>query len=376
MDNKRKDLSMTMRNNSSQSLSEAKAAKKDEWYTQMEDISAEMRYHRKQFKDAIVLCNCDDPYESNFFKYFALNFNRLGLKKLIATCYKGSPVIATQPSWFEEIEASKELNTQLNKKAYKIEITEVTDTNGDGAIDIADVEQLLKCDKNVLTVLDGDGDFRSPECLSLLDEATIVVTNPPFSLWIPYMQLLLKKEKKFIVLGNLTGVAYKEIFPHIRDNKLWLGQSIHSGGREFRVPDDYPLKAANSRVDENGNKYIRVNVRWYTNLDPPGRHEELDLYRKYSPNEYVVYDNFDAINVDSVAEIPRDYFGYMGVPISFIDQYNPDQFEIIGMGSGNLAKQIGVQRNYRGRTDLAYTIDGVHKCPFGRMIIRRKDRKK
>lgn len=346
---------MTMRNNYSQSLSEAKAAKKDEWYTQMEDISAEMRYHRKQFKDAIVLCNCDDPYESNFFKYFALNFNRLGLKKLIATCYKGSPV---------------------NKKAYKIEITEVTDVNGDGAIDIADVEQLLKCDKNVLTVLDGDGDFRSPECLSLLDEATIVVTNPPFSLWIPYMQLLLKKEKKFIVLGNLTGVAYKEIFPHIRDNKLWLGQSIHSGGREFRVPDDYPLKAANSRVDENGNKYIRVNVRWYTNLDAPGRHEELDLYRKYSPNEYVVYDNFDAINVDSVAEIPRDYFGYMGVPISFIDQYNPDQFEIIGMGSGNLAKQIGVQRNYRGRTDLAYTIDGAHKCPFGRMIIRRKDRKK
>ena len=365
---------MAMRNNSSQSLSEAKAAKKDEWYTQMEDISAEMRYHRKQFKNATVFCNCDDPYESNFFKYFALNFNRLGLKKLIATCYKGSPVVGTQLSLFDIEQPGKEQNNKVNKKAYKIEITEVTDINGDGAIDMYDVEQLLKNKNNVLTTLDGDGDFRSRECLELLDECSIVVTNPPFSLWIPFMQLLLEKNKKFLILGNLTGVAYKEIFPHIKNNELWLGQSIHSGDREFRVPDDYPLNAASSRIDADGNKYIRVKgVRWYTNLDTPGRHEELDLYKKYSSDAYITYDNFDAINVDSVSEIPRDYYGYMGVPISFIDQYNPEQFEIIGMGSGNLAKLIGVKKNYRGRTDLAYTINGVHKCPFGRMIIKRKD---
>ena len=367
---------MAMRNNSSQSLSEAKAARKDEWYTQMDDIAAEMRYHKKQFKDAIVLCNCDDPYESNFFKYFALNFNRLGLKKLIATCYKRSPAAGTQLSLFDDYEVvNHEWNTRENKKAYKIEITEVPDINGDGAIDLVDVEALLKGKHNVLTVLEGDGDFRSQECRALLDEATIVVTNPPFSLWIPYMQLLLQKEKKMLILGNLTGVAYKEIFPHIRDNKLWLGQSIHSGDREFRVPDDYPLEAASSRIDEEGNKYIRVKgVRWYTNLDTPGRHEEIDLYKKYSPEAYYTYDNFDAINVDSVSEIPRDYYGYMGVPLNFIDQYNPNQFEIIGIGSGNLAKEIGIKKNYRGRTDLAYTVNGVHKCPFGRMIIRRKDR--
>ena len=377
---------MAMRNNTSQSLSEAKAAKKDEWYTQMEDISAEMRYHRKQFKDATVLCNCDDPYESNFFKYFALNFNRLKLKKLIATCYKGSPVVATQLSWFPEYEASYELNTYVNKKAYKIEITEVPDINGDGAIDITDVEELLKSNNNILTELEGDGDFRSPECLALLDEATIVSTNPPFSLWIPYMQLLIEKQKKFLILGNLTGIGYKEIFPHIKANKLWLGQSIHSGDREFRVPDDYPLNAASSRIDEYGNKYIRVKgVRWYTNLDTPGRHERLDMYKKYTPEEYPSYYNYDGINVSKTSEIPKDYYGNMGVPLSFMDVYNPDQFEIIGIGSGNLGKSIGVgnilrehkqkMRGHSAAGDLYYLLpDGTPKVPFARMIIKRKDR--
>lgn len=358
--------------NSSKSLSNAKAAKKDEFYTQMEDIAAEMRYHRKQFKGQTVFCNCDDPFESNFFKYFALNFNKLGLKKLIATCYATSPFMYTQLNLFGDEEPIGYIESA--KKPYKIEITEVTDENGDGAVDLADVEFLLRNKKNVLTILNGDGDFRSEECIELLEEADIVVTNPPFSLWIPYMKLLIEKKKKFLILGNLTGVTYKEIFPYIKNNELWLGQSIHSGDREFRVPDSYPLEASGFRVGDNGEKYIRVKgVRWYANLDTPKRHDELDLYKKYSPDEYVTFDNYDGINVNSVDEIPRDYYGNMGVPISFIDVYNPDQFEIVGVGSGNMAKEIGVKKNYRGRTDLAYTINGKNKCPFGRIIIRRKD---
>lgn len=353
----------------------AKENRADEFYTSMEDISAELKYYRKYFKDAVVLCNCDDPYESNFFKYFALNFNRLKLKKLIATCYKGSPVIATQLSWFPELEASKELNITANKKAYKIVVNEVPDINGDGAIDIADVEWLIQNDKNVLTELDDDGDFRSDECVDLMKEADIVCTNPPFSLFREYVALLVRLDKKFLVIGNLGATGYKEIFPLIRDNKVWLGPSIHSGDREFRVPDDYPLYAAGCRQDENGTKYIRVKgVRWFTNLDHNKRHEEIDLYKKYNSEEYVSYDNFDAIDVNATSEIPRDYFGYMGVPLSFLDSYSPEQFEIIGIGSGTMGASIGVKRNYRGRTDIAYTTpDGTHKCPYSRIIIKRKD---
>ncbi|KAF5061949.1 Adenine-specific methyltransferase EcoRI [anaerobic digester metagenome] len=358
--------------NNSKSLSDAKVAKKDEFYTQIEDIAAEMRYHRNQFREQVVLCNCDDPFESNFFKYFALNFNKLGLKKLIATCYATSPFMYTQLTLLGEEEP---LNIEDNtaKKPYKIEITEVMDENGDGAVDLADVEYLLKNKKNVLTILEGDGDFRSDECISLLEESDIVVTNPPFSLWIPYMKQLFEYKKKFLILGNLTGVTYKEIFPYIKNNELWLGQSIHSGDREFRVPDSYPLESSGFRIGDNGEKFIRVKgVRWYTNLDTPKRHDELDLYKKYNSEEYITYDNFNGINIDSVADIPRDYYGNMGVPINFVDVYNPDQFDIVGVGSGNMAKEIGVQRNYRGRSDLAYTINGNAKCPFGRIIIRRK----
>lgn len=364
---------MAGKGNNHNSLANAKAAKKDEFYTQMEDIAAEMRYHRKQFEGQVVFCNCDDPFESNFFKYFALNFNKLKLKKLIATCYVTSPFMYTQLTmWGDEVPVSTSQNN--SKKPYKIEITEVNDENGDGAIDLSDVKYLLQNKKNVLTILKGDGDFRSEECVALLDEADIVVTNPPFSLWIEYMKLLIDHKKKFLILGNLMSVICKEIFPHLKNNEIWLGQSIHSGDREFRVPDHYPLEAAGCRVGENGEKYIRVKgVRWYTNLDTPKRHDELDLYKKYSPDEYIAFDNFDGINVDSVSVIPRDYYGNMGVPVNFIDVYNPEQFEIIGVGSGNMAKEIGVKRNYRGRTDLAYTIDGKPKCPFGRIIIRRKD---
>lgn len=311
-------------------LQGAQRAKKDEFYTALEDISAEIKYHRKSFKDAIVFCNCDDPFESNFFKYFALNFNKLKLKKLIATCYKGSPVIATQLSFFDGMDASAELNQEANKKAYKIVITEVPDVTGDGAIDMADVEWLIKNDKNVLTELEGDGDFRSDECVELMKEADIVCTNPPFSLFREFFAQLIRLDKKFLIIGNVNSIAYKDFFPYIRDNKVWMGASIHSGDREFRVPDDYPLNAASCRIDEDGIKYIRVKgVRWWTNLDYNMRHEELDLYKKYKPEDYPNYDNINAINVNVTAEIPRDYYGIMGVPITFLDKYCPEQFEII-----------------------------------------------
>ncbi|MGI6013112.1 MAG: adenine-specific methyltransferase EcoRI family protein [Oscillospiraceae bacterium] len=352
-------------------LNKAAMAKKDEFYTQLTDIEKELRHYKKFFRGKIVFCNCDDPYESNFFKYFAMNFNSLGLKKLITTCYATSPIVYTQLSLFgeEEIFAVE----PCKHKPYKIEITEVTDENGDGRIDLADVEYLLKNRNNSKSLLDGDGDFRSPECVELLKQADVVVTNPPFSLFREYVSQLIEYQKHFIIIGNMNAIHYKEIFPLIRDNKLWIGPSIHSGDRKFNVPDDYPLKAAGCGVDENGKKYIRVKgVRWFTNLDIAQRHEKLILYKPYTPEEYPKYSNYDAINIDKVSDIPCDYYEDMGVPDSFLDQYNPEQFEIIGLGCGDLAKEIGITKNYRGRTDLAYVKDGQNKCPYSRIVIRRK----
>ncbi|MBQ6132725.1 MAG: adenine-specific methyltransferase EcoRI family protein [Lachnospiraceae bacterium] len=308
-------------------LHKAQTDKKDEFYTQLEDIEAELKYYKPHFKNKVVFCNCDDPYESNFFKYFAMNFNFLGLKKLIATCYATSPVMYTQLTLFgdEEPTGVKE----KGKKPYKVEITEVKDVNGDGAIDLEDVEALLK--KNKPKLLKGDGDFRSEECIELLKEADIVVTNPPFSLFRDYVAVLEQYKKKYLIIGNVNALTYKEIFPLIKDNKLWLGASIHSGDREFRVPDSYPLNASSTRIDEHGRKYIRVKgVRWWTNLDYKQRHEDLILYKKYSPKEYPKYDNYDAIDVCKTSEIPCDYDDIMGVPVTFLDKYNPEQFEIIG----------------------------------------------
>ena len=300
-------------------LAKANKAKKDEFYTQLADIEVELKHYKKHFKGKVVLCNCDDPYESNFFKYFAMNFNYLGLKKLIATCYDSSPIVGEQLSLFPD------------KRPYMIQITEVIDENGDGAIDLSDVEYLLKNKKNTIRKLK-DGDFRSEECIELLKEADIIVTNPPFSLFRPFVALLEEYKKQYLIIGNVNAITYKEIFPLIKDNKLWMGYSIHSGDREFRVPDDYPLEAASYRIDEQGRKYIRVKgVRWYTNMDYVERHTDLDLWKKYTPEEYPHYDNYDAINVDVTAEIPEDYEGVMGVPITFLDKYNPDQFEILGM---------------------------------------------
>lgn len=235
------------------SLTAAMRAKKDEFYTQLSDIENEMKYYRKYFKDKVILCNCDDPYESNFFKYFASNFNALGLKKLIATCYNGSPIQGEELpiEWENEPEGEKRI-------AYKVEITEVKDWNNDGRIDLADVRYLLQNDRNTITVLHQNGDFRSAECIECLKEADIVVTNPPFSLFREYVAQLMRYEKKFIIIGNQNAITYKEIFPLIKDNKLWLGQSIHSGDRKFNVPDDYPLNAATCGTDADGRKFIRV----------------------------------------------------------------------------------------------------------------------
>ncbi len=269
----------------SDNLRKARAEKNDEFYTQLADIEKELSHYKTYFKGKTVFCNCDDPYESNFFKYFAMNFNFLGLKKLIATCYDSSPVVGEQLSLFPD------------KRPYKIEITEVTDENGDGAIDLADVEYLLKNKHNARAKLKS-GDFRSEECIELLKQADIVVTNPPFSLFREYVAQLVEYNKKFLIIGNVNAIAYKEVFPLVKNNQMWLGCSIHSGDREFRVPDSYPLNAASTRIDEKGKKYIRVKgVRWFTNIDNKDRHEVMPLYKKYSPEEYPQYDNFDAVNV-------------------------------------------------------------------------------
>ena len=314
---------------SNKDLNKANKAKKDEFYTMLADIEVELKHYRKHFKGKTVLCNCDDPFESNFFKYFAMNFNYLGLKKLIATCYQGSPVLGEE---FEQLSMFELDGGTPKRHPYKIEITEVIDSNGDGAVDLTDVEYLLRNRKNALTLLTGDGDFRSDECVEILKEADIVVTNPPFSLFREFVAQLVDHGKQFLIIGNVNAITYKEIFPLIKDNKLWMGYSIHSGDREFRVPDDYPLEAASSRIDDQGRKYIRVKgVRWYTNMDYVERHTDLDLWKRYTPEEYPHYDNYNAIEVSATADIPEDYDGVMGVPITFLDKYNPDQFEILGM---------------------------------------------
>ena len=307
-------------------LYNANRAKQDEFYTQLADIEAELRHYKKHFKGKTVFCNCDDPFESNFFKYFAMNFNFLGLKKLIATCYDGSPIAG------DELPLFADDSTEPQKTAHKIEITEVTDENGDGAIDLADVELLIKNHKNTLTTLNGNGDFRSDECIELLKQADIVVTNPPFSLFREYVAQLVQYDKKFLIIGNKNAITYKEIFPLIKENRLWIGLTIRSGDREFRVPKDYITRSASLRIDDKGNKYVKVpGVHWFTNLDYPERHEELVLYKRYTPEEYPKYDNYNAINVDKTVDIPYDYDGIMGVPITFLDKYNPEQFEILGM---------------------------------------------
>lgn len=309
-------------------LNAAKAAKKDEFYTQLEDINNELRHYREQFRGKTVLCNCDDPRISNFFTYFAYNFEFLGLKRLITTCYKNQ-------------DADLFSQHQSEKAVYLIY---EGDKNGNN---IPDPEEIG------IHPLKGDGDFRSRECIELLKEADIVVTNPPFSLFREYVAQLIEYEKKFLIIGNVNSNTTKEIFPLIKDKKVWMGASIHSGDRKFWVPNDYELNAAGCGIDESGRKFIRVKgVRWFTNLDYKERHEDIILYRHYSPDDYPTFDNFDAINVDKTEEIPCDYDGVMGVPITFLDKYNPDQFDILGItktwfGMANkiYGEQIQIDKN-------------------------------
>ena len=338
-------------------LHRAKKEKNDEFYTQITDIENELKHYKKHFENKVVFCNCDDPYESNFFKYFAMNFNHLGLKKLIATCYDSSPISYTQLNLFGEDKSVP--NT--NRHPYKIEINEVQDYNNDGATDLVDVEYLLKNDKNSLTLLKGDGDFRSEECIKLLKISDIVVTNPPFSLFREYIAQLFEYNKQFVIIGNQNSIICKELFPLIKEGKMWFGYS--TGDMSFKVPSYYPEMPTRYWVDENGQKWRSMgNVRWYTNLDIDKRHESLILYKRYNSEEYPKYDNYDAIFINKYSDIPCDYNGAMGVPITFLDKYNPEQFEILG-----LDRYInGYDKSY----DKLFTINGKEK--FRRIIIRRK----
>lgn len=317
-----------MANSRQTGLNAAAKAKNDEFYTLLADIERELRYYKNHFKDKTVLCNCDDPFESNFFKYFVLNFNRLGLKKLIATCYTGSPIAGQQLSLFDVLGEDNEEN---ENKPYKAVVTTVYDKTGDGGVDMFDVAELFKSGENELKELQGDGDFRSPECLALLDEADIVVTNPPFSLFREYVSTLMEHNKQFLIIGNINCITYKEIFPLLKQNRAWLGTGMGRWISGFIVPDSYELYGTEASVDENGKRIIATNnCLWLTNLDIKKRHEEIILVKRYVPESYPKYDNYDAINVDKTSDIPCDYAGVMGVPITFLDKYSPDQFEIIG----------------------------------------------
>lgn len=341
-------------------LHSSRADKADEFYTQLSLIESELKHYKEHFKGKVVFCNCDDPFESNFFKYFAMNFNSLGLKKLIATCYATSPIVYTQLNLFgtETVVSTEE----TEKKPYKIEITEVTDENQDGRTDLADVEYLLRNRKNALALLEGDGDFRSPECVELLKQADIVVTNPPFSLFREYMAQLMEYKKAFLIVGNQNATGYKEIFPLIRDNIVWLG--YNNGHFWFAVPDTYEEKKTDFKIDENGQKWRRMgNICFFTNLDIDKRHEDMTLFRTYSPEEYPKYDNYDAINVNRTLDIPCDYYGVMGVPITFMQYYNPEQFEIVG------------DSRYHDGQDFSDDINFINgKGLYRRILIKRKQK--
>ena len=316
---------MTKNNN----LHTAKATKNDEFYTQLEDIENELKYYKDYFKGKVVYCNCDgflNEEKSNFFVYFSLNYEFLGLKGLICTKYNP------------------------NGKGKKYEY--YGDLNGNN---YPDEEEVFTSE------LEGDGDFRSEECIGLLKKCDIVCTNPPFSLFRQYVAQLFEYNKDFLIIGNVNAISYKEVFPLIKENKMWLGVSMTSGDRKFVVPDNYPLNAAGCGIDENGKKYIRVKcVRWFTNLDHKKCHEELLLYKKYNEEEYPKYDNYDAIEVGKTKDIPMDYNGIMGVPITFLDKYCPEQFEIVGQMMTTKVTEFNFGYPY---------IDGKKK--FARLLIKR-----
>jgi hypothetical protein len=307
---------------SNANLRNANKAKNDEFYTQLTDIEKELGNYKDHFKGKVIFCNCDDPAESNFYTYFAQNFEFLGIKKLITTHFEN------------------------DKPSYKLEMQ--FDINSDNKINKLDT---------IKTKLKQNGDFRSDECIEILKEADIIVTNPPFSLFREYVAQLMEYKKKFIIIGNQNAITYKEIFKLIKENKIWLGHSLDGRNIWFRIPDGYEK----FHKIENGLKYAFVaSTIWFTNLDHNKRHEDLILYKTYNESEYPKYDNYDAINVDKTKDIPMDYKGAMGVPITFLHKYNPEQFEIVKFRKGDDEK------------DLVYTIKGETICPFFRILIRNK----
>jgi hypothetical protein len=321
-------------------LHKANRAKQDEFYTQLIDIEKELKHYKKQFENKVVYCNCDDPFESNFFKYFASNFNALKLKKLIATSYKPSPIANTQIGLFGNDKTLAQEKGRPKINANKFIINEVCDFDNDGAFDLRDIAEQLKANKNnEWSPMGGDGDFRSQESIDLLKEADIVVTNPPFSLFREYIAQLIEHNKKFLILGDQNAITYKEAFQLIMDNKLWTGYD-NGGTKWFQVPMDYDIPTETRKKMENGTKFFSMGrIMWYTNLDTEKRHQDLVLYKKYSPQEFSKYDGYDVLNVDKVSDIPMDYEGVMGVPITFVDKYSPNQFEILGIA--NSARWIG-----------------------------------
>lgn len=367
-------------------LASAKAAKQDEFYTQLRDIEREVEAYYESdpntFRGKVIFCNCDDPYESNFFKYFALNFNRFGLKKLIAASYDGSPIAGSQLELpeFQEGEPSRKRPT-----AVAVELEEVVDLTGDGGVGLEDVQLFLKRNPHSRKSLKQGGDFRSAESINLLKQADIVVTNPPFSLFREFVAQLMEHGKKFLIIGPKNAITYKEIFPLIMETKLWLGAGFANGNAYFSVPTFSSKDFAPGVFDESTGLVKFRNVGWFTNLDHNRRHQELPLMTmadnlRYGrtlkgKKAYDRYDNYDAIEVSTYVEIPSDYDGVMGVPITFLDKYNPDQFEIIGITQawgGNASKiypkQVQVNRD-GSRADVSKLNDGasieVNEPPVG-----------
>lgn len=360
-------------------LTSAKNAKNDEFYTQYSDIQKEieayLEYDADVFRGKTVYCNCDDPYESNFFRYFVLNFTRLGLKQLITTSYKPSPIANTQLGLFGDDTTVATSKGRPKITANKLIINEVGDMDGDGAFTLQDIAEQLKANKhNEWAPLEGDGDFRSPECIELLEQSDIVATNPPFSLFREYIKQLFDYEKKFVIIGTLNAISYKEIFPLIKSDKLWLGNGFHAGNAYFSTPNARSDFASGVYDEKTGLVKFR-NCHWFTNLDHGRRHQPLSLMTvednlKFNKKlkgkvAYDHYDNYNAIEVPFTDAIPSDYDGVMGVPISFLDKYSPEQFEILGItktwfGFANKVYPSQTQVNKNGDTSIVSKLnDGV-----------------
>jgi len=360
-------------------LTNAKKAKNDEFYTQFSDIQKEIQayldYNPDTFRNKIVYCNCDDPFESNFFRYFVLNFSKLGLKQLITTSYKPSPIANTQLELFGDDKTLTKSKGRPKINANKFIINEVYDINGDGEFNLKDVAQQLKANKqNEWTPLEGDGDFRSDECINLLKQSDIVVTNPPFSLFREYVKQLFDYKKKFLIIGNINCITYKEVFQKIKNNKIWLGNGMGRWISGFIVPESYDLFGTEARIDENGDRIVATNnCLWLTSLDHRRRHQLLPLMTmednlKYSKHKeikgkksYDKYDNYDAIEVPFTNAIPSDYSGIIGVPITFLDKYNPDQFYILGQMVSTTINEFNFGYPY---------VDGIKI--YARILIKHK----